>query len=585
MKMKRFAVVGMLCFTLVFNLGVKPISAEAVIDDALKKVYDIAMPANGNFVNLEASYRKYNGVDYFSARTGGGPGGREPVISVYGLNPETGKKMFVTSFYDNSFGQYAGATHEYIGRSYSNGIYSFFSIGSNGKSLWEAKIPANPSLDRIPTLGQDGYPYHYDHGSKPINRVYKYSHTGKLLWEYTYTQAELELSAVIGGTNGESALLFTGASAKWNGKMLVLDKNGKTKYEYSIGKSSDFATEMQWGQMFSNDGTISLITVDVSNGSDFAKTLTVLDSKGELLWSEKIGSLYDVKWGSNGTLYVKTRVLNNDKGYPLLLAYDKKGNKKWSFQREYYRYNQSTVDDSHITVSDFNSIYFDGVELDLNGKLLRYFLAENYLNTYTQTRMAPDGTLFLFKSGPYDSMLGIAKYKLKFPDIQQHWAREDIMTLIQSEIVTGNDDGTFKPEGVVTREQFVTMLVKTLGTGTPVKTSGFSDVAQNRWSAPYIDAATQAGIISTKEYGSTFNPSQAITRQEIAVMAAKALNLSENASAADVFTDTNGISNKGWVGAAIGAGIISGMPDGTFSGSQTATRAQAAAIIVRMTRH
>ncbi len=579
LKKKRFTVIWLFFFASLFGAEVKPILAEAVIDDALKKVYDITMPANGAFVDLEASYSKFNGVDYFSSRTGGGPGGGDPEISVYGLNPKTGKKMFVKTFYDNSYGQYAGSSHEYIGRSNSNGIYTFFSIGSNGKPIWEAKIPANPSLIRIPTIGQDGYPYHYDFGSQQINNVYKYSHAGKMLWKYTYTKSKLGLSAVIGGTNGDSALLFNGASANLNGKIIALDKNGKMKYEYLIGKSSEFGTLMEWKQMFANDGSVSFITVDTN---DYLSTMTVLDPKGKLLWSKKIGWIEDVEWGRDGTIYIKTSVHKNDKWYPLLTAYDKKGNKMWSFQREYYNYNKDIAQDAHITVSDFNTIYFEGVELNLHGKLLRYFLVENYLNTFNLSRVAPDGTLFLFKSGFYDPTIRIAKYKLKFSDIQQHWAREDIMKLIDKQIVTGNDDGTFNPEGAVTREQFVTMFVKALGIGTPVKTSEFSDVADNRWSAPHINAATQAGIISTKEYGSTFSPGQAITREEMAVMVAKALNLWENAAAVDEFSDTNGISNKGWVGASVQAGIFSGMPDGSFSGSKTATRAQAAAIIVRM---
>ncbi|GEN35455.1 S-layer homology domain-containing protein [Aneurinibacillus danicus] len=166
-----------------------------------------------------------------------------------------------------------------------------------------------------------------------------------------------------------------------------------------------------------------------------------------------------------------------------------------------------------------------------------------------------------------------------FTDVNNHWAKSAVERLASYGVVRGFAGGLFKPEKLMTREEFIVMLVNAqkyeIGSGT----TGFSDVQTERWSAPYIAAAVQNGIITSSDYsGDRFLPGKFITREEAAVMIARALKLTPDASAL-TFTDTSSIQNKEMVGAAVKGGIITGEPDNTFKPRALLIRGAAAVMI------
>jgi len=171
-----------------------------------------------------------------------------------------------------------------------------------------------------------------------------------------------------------------------------------------------------------------------------------------------------------------------------------------------------------------------------------------------------------------------------FWDIRNHWARQDIENLVTLGILEGFPDGTFRPDQTVTKEEFVTMLIRAKEYTIQKGSTGFRDISTDRWSAPFIYTAIKQDIIVSDDYGSRFNPNHAATREEMAVMAARALKLKANSTAAD-FTDRNEIDNKGLVGAAVKAKIIYGYPDRSFRPNASLTRAEAAAVINRVIRY
>ncbi|MBP1930156.1 Ig-like domain-containing protein [Ammoniphilus resinae] len=171
-----------------------------------------------------------------------------------------------------------------------------------------------------------------------------------------------------------------------------------------------------------------------------------------------------------------------------------------------------------------------------------------------------------------------------FWDIRNHWARQDIENLVTLGILEGFPDGTFRPDQTVSKEEFVTMLVRAREYTIQKGSTGFRDISSDRWSAPFIYTAIKQNIIVSDDYGSRFNPNHAATREEMAVMAARALKLRANSSAAD-FTDRDQIDNKGLVGAAVKAKIIYGYPDHSFRPNASLTRAEAAAVINRVIRY
>ena len=110
-----------------------------------------------------------------------------------------------------------------------------------------------------------------------------------------------------------------------------------------------------------------------------------------------------------------------------------------------------------------------------------------------------------------------------FDDIKNHANRAAIEALIARGIINGMTDTAYQPDATMTRAQFATIVVKALGL--PTKTvSVFEDVAAKEWYASYVGAAYTYGIVNGKT-DTTFDPSGTITRQEAAVMVARAAML------------------------------------------------------------
>lgn len=162
-----------------------------------------------------------------------------------------------------------------------------------------------------------------------------------------------------------------------------------------------------------------------------------------------------------------------------------------------------------------------------------------------------------------------------------HWAYESVQVLSAKGIIEGFPDGSFAPDLAVTREQMVKMLVGAFSL-TGDTSIEFTDVSPDRWSVPYIAAAAKNGITGGLDDGS-FAPDREITRQDAAVMLGRICSLlsielsgkEQEAKDSELIADYA----KDSVAALMGAGILSGFPDGSFHPSETLTRAQAAKMI------
>ncbi len=167
-----------------------------------------------------------------------------------------------------------------------------------------------------------------------------------------------------------------------------------------------------------------------------------------------------------------------------------------------------------------------------------------------------------------------------------NWAEESILRLAEKGIVAGMGDKLFNPNGNVTREQFVKMLVLSLGLPADQTGVSFTDVSANDWYAPYVMSAYSLGIVTGKDNGS-FGTGENITREDMAVMVYRAV---KEASSQLTLTAEVTYADEGDFSAyaaenikALGsAGIITGMPDGTFMPKSFSTRAQAAVILDRL---
>ena len=172
-----------------------------------------------------------------------------------------------------------------------------------------------------------------------------------------------------------------------------------------------------------------------------------------------------------------------------------------------------------------------------------------------------------------------------FTDVADgRWSYSYIRQLYEAGVIDGMTPTTFVPTGDVTRAQFVTFLAGLAGVNVSAYQYGpFSDVPADAWYAPYVNwAAANAIVNGTSE--TTFDPNAAISRQDMAVMLyryAQQYGIVLPEQTAAPFTDEGSVAAYALpaVQALHRAGVINGMPDGSFRPYDTATREQACAVL------
>ena len=169
-------------------------------------------------------------------------------------------------------------------------------------------------------------------------------------------------------------------------------------------------------------------------------------------------------------------------------------------------------------------------------------------------------------------------------DIAGHWGEVYILEAVEKKLVQGYPDGTFRPDQPITRAEFLVMLVKALGLKGGEAALPFTDRDKiGPWAREAVAIAVQEGIVTGYADG-TFRPDAYITRAEMAVMIARALGMAVGAEIRTAFADDQEIPAwaKGAVEALRQQGIIQGREGNRFSPRDTATRAEAAVMLLRM---
>ena len=113
-----------------------------------------------------------------------------------------------------------------------------------------------------------------------------------------------------------------------------------------------------------------------------------------------------------------------------------------------------------------------------------------------------------------------------FDDVKDTKYAGAVEALVELDVIGGFPDGTFKPEEEVTRAQLAKMLVICLGLGDTVEAlegkTVFSDVDENHWASGYINAAVQSKMIAGYPDG-TFKPEKEVSYAEAVTMVIRAL--------------------------------------------------------------
>lgn len=149
---------------------------------------------------------------------------------------------------------------------------------------------------------------------------------------------------------------------------------------------------------------------------------------------------------------------------------------------------------------------------------------------------------------------------------------------------SGYDDGSFLPNNNITRGELAAMIARlSYGDDLPdgIYQASFPDVDSDAWFNKYIGYLEDKDVLSGYEDG-TFRPMDTITRGEISAVIARAQRY-DLISYNGIFTDvTENDWAKDYIETLADKNIVSGYEDGTFGPYSPLTRAEAVAIINRV---
>ncbi|OMD44138.1 S-layer homology domain-containing protein [Paenibacillus odorifer] len=217
--------------------------------------------------------------------------------------------------------------------------------------------------------------------------------------------------------------------------------------------------------------------------------------------------------------------------------------------------------------TDFAGVYY------VNGSTLEYLGGVFKDNTVTFTT-------------DHFSSFAVLEYVKQFSDTSGHWAEPYISKLTAKHVIKGIDDTHYGPQANVTRADFVTLAIRSLGLNETSETTGngaFADVSKDAYYASSIDKAVQLGLIQGSD--SKFRPKDAITREEAAVVLQKLIQYKagtqSSVAAIASFKDMSSVSE--WAKQAVSElkakGILDGKGDNNFDPRGKVTRAEIAKLL------
>jgi hypothetical protein len=178
-----------------------------------------------------------------------------------------------------------------------------------------------------------------------------------------------------------------------------------------------------------------------------------------------------------------------------------------------------------------------------------------------------------------------ANTDIHFSDVKSD-AAVILEALASRDLVHGTGNGKYEPARQITRAEFVQLLVAALDLQAE-SSSTFRDVSPDAWYYQAVSTAQALKLVNGHSEG-LFDAKESITRQEMAVILFRALNLAsihpDLSAKAVVFADQEhiGAYAREAVEHLQQTGIINGYTDGTFRPLGLTTRAEAAALIYRI---
>ena len=205
--------------------------------------------------------------------------------------------------------------------------------------------------------------------------------------------------------------------------------------------------------------------------------------------------------------------------------------------------------------------------------------------TDTQKKLVTNYTKLTQAEQVFSSLPSVGD-KLPFTDMNGHWAYDAVSYAYKNSLMNGVNASRFAPDSTLNRAMMVTMLYRMTGSPAVSGNSVFSDVPSGKWYSDAVQWASVNGVVNGVGKD-RFALDTQITREQMASMMMRYAQFKQYSTgkSADLsaFNDAGSISSWAlesmkWANA---AGLINGRTASTIAPQDTATRAEAATILMR----
>ena len=426
----------------------------------------------------------------------------------------------------------------------------------SGTGLAEADVPAAKLITKAPTVYINGEVGPDDAGFKWTSRV-NWSHGN-----WNYDRAALELMGFETTSDPAKADLIMGASALDDAaKAEVLAGTPYIGYGSSAARKNIFGDALVCSAADGMDclGYVTYPTTTLVNAS------YVMD-EDDVLYGYGVGYFSKIPDGAQ-VLVKMDGSKTPTEGFIKMIDADQKASAK------------AYLDGSVQAISYQGKLNADAKN-DVN---VVYFA-----NSLTHKVHQRDEYAFI-SNFAFSSLLGGdflssgEETGLPFKDIAStDWFAGSVKYVYENKLMLGVSDTEFAPKKTMTRAMFATVLYRMAGSPSVDGLSvSFKDVKESSWAYNAIVWAYSEGV--TKGVGSDmFAPEQSITREELVTMLHRYADTPEISGELS-FTDSASVSD--WAQAAVlwasQSKIVNGYETGAFGPSDTASRAEMAAVIQR----
>lgn len=203
-----------------------------------------------------------------------------------------------------------------------------------------------------------------------------------------------------------------------------------------------------------------------------------------------------------------------------------------------------------------------------------------------------DGKYYAIINSLTNSIYEVIYYPVEFDDTNGHWAKQTINDMASRMILKGVDRNHYLPDAQITRAEFAAIVVKALGLEITTSENSFADVKPSDWYCGVIQTAVEYGIIAGYEDGA-FRPNDKITREQAMLIVSRTMKMTDldsNLSDNEVntillnYSDVDNLSEYAKTGVAgcIKTETVLGRTENELAPKALITRAEAAVILQRL---